>query len=81
MDCFVGPYPDAPTAYVVNHYRRDGTFEEHKVLMGYQNQDAAVNDYCAAYDLPRTRAFEFSLPKLREWLGTGDVARPLMRAV
>ena len=81
MDCFVGQDRDSDIAFVINHFRKDGSFEETKVMLGYKTAEAAIADYSAAYDMPRQRAFSFSLPKLHDWLHNGDVTKPLMRAV
>ena len=80
MDCFVGLDRDAASAYVINHFREDGSFEEHKIMLAYSDAAAAVDDYCAAYDRPRVRAHQMTLAQLRSWLDDGDVSRPMTRA-
>lgn len=87
VDCFVGEDRDSDRAFVINHFRGDGEFEEHKVMLGYPTAHAAIGVYEDAYQdwrgvTPgRTTAFAFSLDKLRDWLDNGDCTRPLMRSV
>jgi uncharacterized protein len=87
VDCFVGDDRDSDRAFVINHFRGDGEFEEHKVMLGYPTAHAAIGVYEDAYQdfrgvTPgRTTAFAFSLDKLRDWLDNGDCTRPLMRSV
>lgn len=82
VDCFVGPQRDAQTAWVINHFKDDGDFEEHKIMFGYPTAHAAIDDYAAAYPRQgRQAAFNFTLPKLKDWLETGDMTRPVMRSV
>jgi hypothetical protein len=52
MDVFVGPHHGSKSAWIVNHYDEHSQFEEHKVLLGYQNLDQAKRDYRAAYNRP-----------------------------
>ena len=85
-DCFVGDSRDAATGYVINHYGRDGTFEEHKIFFCYPDAQAAIRDYKAAYQdclakrPEKLTAFERPLSWIRDWLARGDFARPMARA-
>lgn len=36
--------------YVVDQYNPDGTFDEHKVMLGFNDMDEAKNDYLANYE-------------------------------
>lgn len=36
--------------YVVDQYNRDGSFDEHKVMLGFNDADEAKNDYLANYE-------------------------------
>ena len=49
IDCFVGNHPDSEDVYIVNQ-QVDGQFDEHKVMLGFDNQEAARDAYLAHYD-------------------------------
>ncbi|MHB8533374.1 MAG: anti-CBASS protein Acb1 family protein [Solirubrobacteraceae bacterium] len=80
MDCFVGPERDALTAYVINHFREDGSFEEHKVMLAYGSASEARRDYIEAYGRGQGQpAHPFTLAALRDWLDAGRFDEPLRR--
>lgn len=49
VDVNVGPNPDAPSVFVVNQNKPDGSFDEHKVMLGYDTQEAAEAAYRANF--------------------------------
>ena len=66
---------DSDQAYIVNQLAQDGTFDEHKVMLGFASEDAARAAYLANY-LPEWTGFGGCVPisydALRDWLGTGN---------
>ena len=81
LDIFLGPKPDNGQFYVVNQNQPDsGTFDEHKVMLGYDNPDAAQADYLLSFsDAFGGRVFgsiagPFSLDEFRSMLP--DLAKP-----
>ena len=51
-DCFVKPGTDDSwngPVFVVDQYKPDGTFDEHKALIGYLSQKSAVKAYLGSY--------------------------------
>lgn len=53
LDCFIGPNPASPTAYVVRQVEPDsGKFDELKILLGYDSAKGARAAYEAHYDRP-----------------------------
>lgn len=50
VDVFIGPWPESERVYVVNRSARDGSFDEHKVLLGFVDQDSAVTAYTNSYE-------------------------------
>lgn len=74
MDCFVGHYPEADKAYIIEqHNLDDNSFDEHKVMLAYPRQEDAIADYVNAFSDGRGAErvgsiTEVSLPQLREWL-------------
>ena len=79
VDCFVGVFPDADHAYVVNQYV-NGRFDEHKIMLGFPDEQCARNAYLDSFErgwdglksiIPAT------LTQLQWWLKNGDLSRPL----
>lgn len=79
VDVFVGFYPQADTAFVINQYL-SGAFDEHKVLLAFPDEDAARRAYLNSYE----RGWQglesivpVSINQLKWWLKFGDMSRPL----
>lgn len=50
LDVYVGPHPGRPTVFVVDqHNPKTGEFDEHKVMLGFDNATDAEAAYRAAY--------------------------------
>jgi phage-related protein (TIGR01555 family) len=50
MDCYLGPNPMSTRVWIVEQLDADsGSFDEHKVMLGYDSQEAALDDYLAAH--------------------------------
>lgn len=47
VDVFLGPNPKAKEAYWVIQKKHDGSFDEYKVLLGFDSREAAKNMYLA----------------------------------
>lgn len=58
IDVFLGPEADNPehAAYVVDQLDPDGNFDEHKVMLGFPDEDSAVAAYHENYE-PGWRGF------------------------
>ncbi len=53
IDVFLSNYIDdwnGRKVYVVDQYNPDGTFDEHKVMLGFNDMDEAKSDYLANYE-------------------------------
>jgi hypothetical protein len=50
LDVFVGPRPDGDKVYVIDQVNEDGSFDEHKVMMGFTSEEAARAGYLANYE-------------------------------
>lgn len=50
VDVFVGPEPHIPKIFVIDQVNKDGTPDEHKVMMGYPTEAAARAGYLANYE-------------------------------
>lgn len=82
VDVFLGDKADDPLlpAFIVNQVNRDGSFDEHKVVLGFPTEEAARAAYLANYTkgwtgLGSIRAM--SLPEFKTWLREGDTAKPV----
>lgn len=80
VDTFVGDRPDSDKVYVVDQIdQRTGAFDEHKAMMGYPNQLAAVRAYKRNFgkDWKVGPVKEMSVPEFKEWAHKGDTKRAL----
>lgn len=75
LDCYVGPNEDSDLAFVVNQLFEDGTFDEHKVMLGFRDQGTATAAYLAHMP-PGWSRFDpvrpMTVAELRHWLGHED---------
>lgn len=49
LDVYIGPGTDAPTAYVIEQLKDDGSFDEPKVMLGFDSEEAAKETYLKHY--------------------------------
>jgi hypothetical protein len=80
VDVFVGPAPESLRVYVVNQNAKDGTFDEHKVLLGFIDQEQACTAYLNSYEkgwpgLGSVAAC--TIKQFKYWLKHGDLSLPL----
>ena len=80
VDCFVGPFPLAESAYVINQHV-NGVWDEHKVMLGCVDADNAkqtyLNSFARGWDGLHS-IVKTTLPQLKHWLKNGDTKRPLL---
>lgn len=83
VDVYLGPDESSQRVFVVDQVnQQDGTFDEHKVMLGYPDRAAAVAAYRSNFDKgwkvgPVT---EMSLDEFKGWLAGGDLRAPLGEA-
>lgn len=80
IDCYVGQNPHSELVFVVNQKFPTGRFDEHKVMLGYDSKDAAIQSYLA--NNPKAKnLFDsveiLTLPQLKQWLLTGSKQRKI----
>jgi phage gp29-like protein len=79
VDVFIGGREQSELAFVVDQMGRDGQFDEHKVMVGFDNESEALAAYGAAYSA-NWKGFEaitpVTWPQLRSWLESGDMRKP-----
>lgn len=85
MDCMIGPEADAPYAFVIDHHRADGTFEEHKIMLGFRTPEGAIRAHRGAYEGTGCRGHgcvQMTIPALQEWMRSErNQRRPAMGAI
>lgn len=79
VDVFVGPNPNSDRVFVVDQVNADGSFDEHKVLMGFDSKLKARSGYKSNYSSgwkvgPITG---MSMEEFKGWLKEGDTRKPL----
>lgn len=80
VDCFIGPKLNASRAFIVNQ-QRGGMFDEHKVMLGYDNIEEAEAAYRAHY--PKNwkgfmNIVQANTKVLRQWLKEGNLNEPFV---
>lgn len=80
MDCFLGPNPQSQDAWVIDMVQPGpgGGFEEHKLMLGFDAIDEAVQPFTQLYGPERAMGVtHMTIPVLRAWLDAGQFAAPL----
>lgn len=78
VDVYMGGNPDSKKVFVVDQVDADaGRFDEHKCLLGFNSQAAAVAAYHAAFDDGRGpdrmgAVVEMDVDEFKEWVKHGD---------
>jgi hypothetical protein len=79
VDVFIGPRPDSKKIYVVDQKNRDGSFDEHKVMMGFTSLEAARAGYLANYDAGWTGLMaitEMTPEQFKTWVNSAAAKKP-----
>ncbi len=50
LDVFIGPRPDTSKVFVIDQNKADGSFDEHKVMMGFADEASARQGYLDNYE-------------------------------
>lgn len=80
VDVFVGPMPESPAVFVVNQQNKGGAFDEHKVLLGFADEESARTAYINSYERGWTGLGSLtpcSIQQFKYWLKHGDLTRAL----
>jgi hypothetical protein len=77
IDVYIGEHPTSMLAFVVNQHKKEGGFDEHKIMMGFKSKDEAIATYDAAFNNglgPKLRKSVISatVDQLKHWLEKGD---------
>lgn len=80
VDVFVGPAPESRNVYVINQNAKGGAFDEHKVMLGFIDQDQARTAYLNSYEKGWTglgSVAACTIKQFKHWLKHGDLSLPL----
>ena len=80
VDVFVGPVPESLRVYVINQNAKGGTFDEHKVMLGFIDQEQACTAYMNSYEKGWTglgSVAACTIKQFKYWLKHGDLSQPL----
>lgn len=61
VDCFIGPNPLSEDIFVIDQLDKDGNFDEHKVMLGFDSSEEAREAYLSNYE--------------DGWKGLGDITK------
>jgi hypothetical protein len=84
VDVYVGPQQDSDQVFVVDQLnQQDGSFDEHKVMLGYPDQASAVQAYSANFDDGWKVGPVTTMPvaEFKSWLKGGELSKPLAAPV
>ncbi|MFQ2627235.1 LPD38 domain-containing protein [Aeromonas caviae] len=85
VDVFIGDKPDSETVYVVDQVDpKTGKFDEHKVMMGFADEQAARAGYLGNYEegwqgLGAIKAMP--VEDFKRWVKEGDTTKPVAKKV
>jgi len=79
VDVFIGPNPNSEKVFVVNQKNKNDGFDEHKVLIGFDNFSGAVNGYLDNYEKGWDMIMsvhQTTIDKFKAWLKAGRTKAP-----
>lgn len=79
LDVFIGPEEDSDQVFVIDQQDANGMFDEHKVMMGFGDEESAKQGYLANYEDgwkvgPVTK---MGMDDFKAWVKEGDITKPL----
>ncbi|SER35588.1 MULTISPECIES: hypothetical protein [Pseudomonas] len=79
VDCYVGPVPESNRVFVVNQNGKDGSFDEHKVMLAFADEESARTAYMNSYQRGWTglgSIVNATVAQFCWWLKFGDTSKP-----
>lgn len=83
VDCFIGPNAKSLRVYIIDQKNDAGAFDEHKVMLGFKDREAAISAYRASYSDKKNRIMHVSkmlMPEFKDWLKLGNTKKPIKSA-
>jgi hypothetical protein len=79
VDVFIGDSPDSDKVFVVDQMNKDGSFDEHKVVLGATDLKSAEQtykrNYSAGWQIGPVK--EMTMDQFKDWLKNGDTKKPV----
>jgi len=78
IDAFIGPNPQSTKAFVIDQKTKDGKFDEHKVMLGFNSLKQAKQGYLKSYEEGEGRIKAItptSVKKVKQWIDAGDTRK------
>jgi len=50
VDCFMGPFPESDSVYIIHQIREDGLYDEDKCMLGFRDKLSARDAYLAHFN-------------------------------
>jgi len=80
IDVYIGPKPEGMMVFVVNQHHKEGGFDEHKCMLGFDNKDEAVAAYDSAFSNglgPKLRnsVVSTTMDTFKMWLKLGETKK------
>ncbi|MBU2968804.1 hypothetical protein KO527_05500 [Pseudoalteromonas sp. C2R02] len=78
LDIFIGENHEAENAYIVDQVNQDGSFDEHKIMLGFDDKAKATKGYMVNYEAGWQglgNITEISMEKLKTWI-KGSTVKP-----
>lgn len=85
LDVYVGPHPEGDRVFVIDQKNlTTGKFDEHKVMLGFDEPSSAVDAYKGAFSdgsgLARIMNMTpMSVVEFKEWMKNGDMKKPVFQ--
>ncbi len=79
LDVFVGDNPTSSRGYIIDQVTEDGSFDEHKVMLGFDSLEEARQGYLANYEADWQglgSINEMSVDELKTWIREGATDKP-----
>ena len=81
VDVFVGPDTESDQVFVIDQVDQNGSFDEHKVMIGFSNQGEAISNYKSNYQKgwkvgPVT---QMTIDDFKTWLRDADNSKPVAK--
>lgn len=83
VDCYIGNSPKSDKVYIVDQIDAEtGKFDEHKCMLGFPDQKAAVSAYHSAFSDGKGKdrigsVTELSVDSFKDWLKSGQTKKPM----
>lgn len=80
VDVFIGPNHESNKVFVVDQVNQDGSFDEHKALLGFDSIEDAEKGYLANYKKGwrgMGAITAMPMPAFKSWVKSGELNEPL----